>query len=310
MGRTTPTVTSRDESDDRGPKHRVQPMTPAPPAWHADRLVAAGVELARFTAGSSAPAAPVILLLHGLGHWTSAAWDRLLPEIDPSWRTVAIDLPGFGASAKPDVRYDPAFFGRVLAGLAELLPPRFAVCGHSLGGVIAADYAAAHPERVSHLALIAPPGFAASSRLVARVVAAQLLQYAGRRSPPPWLVTRTLLGAVHDPVSVDAAVVARGLALARDPQVRRSFARVYAHALPTALDLRRARRSWPRFRGPVLTAWGRHDRFVPLVPPQTIARIYPQAVQLVLERSAHLPMVEEPAAFGAALRRLLTSPPS
>src|SRR6202043_1433177 len=76
----------------------------APPAWRATTVGAAGVQLAVFEAGSTSPGAPAVVLLHGLGHWSDAAWSKLVPQLDPSCRYVAFDLPGFGASEKPDAR--------------------------------------------------------------------------------------------------------------------------------------------------------------------------------------------------------------
>jgi len=267
------------------------------------------VELARFEAGSADPAAPVVVLLHGLGHWTSAAWDRLVPELDPRWRILALDLPGFGASARPLVRYDPAFFGRILGAFAERhLPERFALAGHSLGGLIAAEFAAASPERVSHLVLIAPLGLARTPRLAARVVAAYALGRAPWLRPPRRLLEHTLRAAVYDPSRIDPAVIAQTRALARDPNLARVYASIGSSALGTLLDLRRVQQRWSRYAGPVLVAFGRHDRFLPPRASLTAARrIYPQAQCTVFERSAHLPMVEEAPAFGARLRAFLAS---
>ena len=123
-----------------------------PSPWRAGRVRAADATLATYETGSDAPDAPVVLLLHGLGHWTDAAWGRLVPHLDPALRYVAFDLPGFGASEKPDAAFDLAYFRRVLDDVvAALRLERFALVGHSLGGFIAADYAGAHPGRVTHL---------------------------------------------------------------------------------------------------------------------------------------------------------------
>jgi pimeloyl-ACP methyl ester carboxylesterase len=281
--------------------------------WHADRVRAAGIELARFTAGSTDPAAPVVVLLHGIGHWTSAAWDRLVPHLDPTWRVVAFDLPGFGDSERPRARYDSAFFHTILTALAAgELPPRFALCGHSLGGMIAAEYAGAFPERISHLALIAPLGFAVTPRLIVRALVAPLLRPLTRLEPPRALIVRTLARAVHDPAALDPAVLERTLAFSRIRAWRRAYAGVYAAALGLLLHLRRARRRWARFRGPVLVAWGRHDRYLTVHSLRTARRIYPHGRTVVLEASGHLPMVEQPQLLGAELCALLrvTSPPS
>lgn len=274
--------------------------------WREDRVRAAGVELARFTAGSTAADAPVILLVHGIGHWTSGAWDRLAPEVDPAWRVVAFDLPGFGESERPRARYDPAFFHAVLTALAAGgLPPRFALCGHSLGGMVAAEYAGAFPERVSHLILIAPLGFDRSPRLLARAFAGPLLVRLSRVQPPRWLIARTYARAFHGRAGRDPADLERAQAYARDPALRRAYASVYAGAQGLALAAETARRSWARYRGPVLAAWGRHDRYLDVRGLRRVTQTYPQAKTLVLEHSGHMPMAEEPSVLGAALRAVL-----
>src|SRR5260370_11819768 len=130
----------------------------APLAWRTTRVRAAGVELAVFEAGSTSPGAPAVVLLHGLGHWSDAAWGRLVPQLDPSCRYVAFDLPGFGASEKPDVRYDLPFFTATFdAAVAELELDVFALVGHSLAGCIAAHYAGAPPPPLPPLPPLPPP---------------------------------------------------------------------------------------------------------------------------------------------------------
>jgi pimeloyl-ACP methyl ester carboxylesterase len=277
--------------------------------WKADRVVAAGIELARFSAGSADPAAPVVVMLHGWGHWTSGAWDRLVPEIDPSRRIVALDLPGFGASERPRARSDPRDFARVLDAFAAAeLPERFALVGHSLGALLAAEFAARSPGRVAHLALLAPLGFARTPRLAARLAAAHLAQLVPALPVPEALLMRTLRAAVYDPQCIDRDVAARARALARDRTLVRAGAAVVAGLRGTFLRMRRAHARWSQYGGPVLIAFGHHDRFLP--PAASVAaarRVYPHAHVLWCERSAHLPMVEEPALVGAALRALFAS---
>lgn len=96
-----------------------------------------------------------VLLLHGLA---SAAniWDLVAPTLARERRVVALDQRGHGLSEKPDTGYD---FGTIVAdditaAAALDLGPRFAVAGHSWGANVALELAAAHPDRVSALALV------------------------------------------------------------------------------------------------------------------------------------------------------------
>ncbi len=278
----------------------------APPAWRARTVRAAGIGLAAFEAGSPRPNAPVVLLLHGLGHWTDAAWARLVPQLDPAARYVGFDLPGFGASEKPDLAYDLPFFRRVLDGaVAALGLERFALVGHSLGGFLAADYAGRHPERVNRLALIAPAAFARTPRYLVYALASGLARWLFTRRPSRGFVTRTLRRSVVDPASLEPAVLERAYALSQELALRRAFAGVYSGAIQAFANARALHAGFARYGGPVLCAWGAHDRFIPVAALREVQRVYPRAQTLVLQHSGHLAMIEEPEKLGAALRAFL-----
>ena len=274
--------------------------------WKADRVSASGVDVARFVTGSTEPGAPALLLLHGLGHWTGAAWDRVLPALDPAWRIVAIDLPGFGASERPDARYDLPFFRAVVADVARRsLPAQFAIAGHSLGGMIAADYAASFPDQIDHLALIAPAGFANVPGIVVRVLGSGLVRRFFSLQPKPDFVERTLRQSVHDPEHLDPAVIAQAKVYARDARVRRAFGGVYSGAMQAMRDLPALHRSFARYHGPAFIGWGRFDRYIPVKALANAQRVYPQAQTRIFEQSGHVVMDDEGAALGAALRAFL-----
>lgn len=260
-----------------------------------------GVRVAVFEAGPLA--APPIVLLHGIGHWTQAAWDRMAPLLAGDYRLVALDLPGFGESSKPDVRYDLAFFTRVLGALVDRLPlVRFALVGNSLGGLIAASYAAEHPERVSVLALIAPAGFLRTPGVVTRVFALAPLLERLRLRTPRWIVRRTIRAATHDPTVIGEDVYERAYVLTQDPLVRRAFGRVYAGARREVLDMRTLHARFAGYAGPALLFWGRHDRYLPVAGLERARRVYPQAAVTALEHCGHLPQVEDPHSVSEALR--------
>jgi pimeloyl-ACP methyl ester carboxylesterase len=279
-----------------------------PSGWRTERVRAGELTLAAFRTGSAEAGAPVVLLLHGLGHWTDAAWGRLVPRLDPALRYVAFDLPGFGASDKPRAPYDAAYFRGVMERAVDALKlERFALVGHSLGGYIAADYAGAHPERVARLALIAPAGFARSARHLAYGVAGTLAPGLFALAPSKRIVARALTGGVFDPSSIDAATLERAYELAQEPALRKAFAGVYSGGLRGFPHLRTRRAGFARYTGPVFCAWGKHDRYIPIRALRAVQTVYPHATTLVLDRSAHLPMIEEPQTLAAALRPFLVS---
>ncbi|HEY6235880.1 MAG TPA: alpha/beta hydrolase [Candidatus Elarobacter sp.] len=277
-----------------------------PSPWRTGRVRAAGATLATYEAGSDAPVAPVVLLLHGLGHWTDAAWGRLVPQLDPALRYVAFDLPGFGASDKPGAAFDLPYFRRVLDDVVAALGlDRFALVGHSLGGFIAADYAGAHPARVTHLALIAPAAFARTPRHLVYALAGGFARPLFERRPSRRFVVRILLRSVLDPNALQPADVERAYELSQDPALRRAFARVYAGAISAFARARELHAGFARYPGRVFCAWGAHDRYIGLAALRDVVRIYPNATTLILNNSGHLPMIEEPHVLGPALRGFL-----
>lgn len=99
-----------------------------------------------------------MLLIHGFS-CDLTSWDALQPMLARSYRTVAIDLWGFGASARPP-RLTPAdWTWQVIAVMDVLNIPAATLIGHSMGGRVVLNCAAQYPERVPALALIDSDGF-------------------------------------------------------------------------------------------------------------------------------------------------------
>lgn len=101
---------------------------------------------------------PVALLIHG-GTIPLFTWDAQLPALhEAGYRVLRYDQLGRGYSDRPRVDYDRAFYQRQLEDLMSALgiDGRVDVVGVSFGAAVAATFAAAHPERVRKLVLIAP----------------------------------------------------------------------------------------------------------------------------------------------------------
>lgn len=102
---------------------------------------------------------PVLLFVHGLSSYLGF-WEYQIPAFTTDYRVIAIDLPGYGASDRPDAAYTPPWFAQVLTGfMDELKVPSAVVIGHSMGGQVALTLALDAPERVDALVLAAPAGF-------------------------------------------------------------------------------------------------------------------------------------------------------
>ncbi len=103
------------------------------------------------------PAAPPIVLLHGLGV-AGTVWQAFARRLAPRYAAVAPDLRGHGSSDAPPGGYAPADYARDLVGLFDgFVEPPAPLLGHSLGSLVALALADLRPDLVSALVLVDPP---------------------------------------------------------------------------------------------------------------------------------------------------------
>jgi pimeloyl-ACP methyl ester carboxylesterase len=147
-----------------------------------------GVRVHYLEAGEGAP----LVLLPGLGSSTRCSWGAILPHLAPSFRVLALDLPGQGDSEKPvriyDLDYAVASTARFLAALGL---ERADVMGTSAGGLIAMATALEHPDCIGRLVLVAPAGLGRDVNWGLRLTALPVFGHVGAANWR-WLVRRSL----------------------------------------------------------------------------------------------------------------------
>jgi pimeloyl-ACP methyl ester carboxylesterase len=267
------------------------------------------------------PNGRTVLLLHGK-NFHAGSWATTIASLTRAgYRVVAPDQVGFGKSSKPD-SYQFSFVqlaAHTRALLASLGIARSAVVGHSMGGMLAARYALAHPEATERLVLVNPIGLEDYGALVPpqtvdQWYARELEQtpekirayqreayYAGAWKPEYEEHTRLLAGWTRHPEHPRVAWVS---ALTYD----------MIFTQPVVHDL-------PRLRVPTRLVIGTRDRTAlgkPLAPPEvqrtmgdytTLGKRAQHAIpgaQLVeLPGVGHVPQVEAFPAFEKALLEFL-----
>ncbi len=250
------------------------------------------------------------VFVHGLAG-VLENWERTIPCV-AGRRVVALDLPGFGLSDRPDASYDRPFFRRCLASLGDALAlGRAAWIGHSLGGRAVLDLAAHEPDRCAAVVGVAPAWRRRSPFPMAH------------RMLGPLLRTTFLTG------SVGAARVREGVVRSAVPMVlgkdRSGADRIFEMTWPyfqregaglTISILERAASSIladpiadaeiRAVRAPVLIAWGTHDRVMPVEEGDRLHALLPQARYERWDGVGHLPMFERPDAFRDVLLPFLS----
>jgi pimeloyl-ACP methyl ester carboxylesterase len=118
------------------------------------RIAVGGQELSVAEAG---PGLRPVLLVHGFTGAKEDFTEWLDPLAEQGWWAVAPDLRGHGDSSKPaeESAYSSALLAADVIGLADALGwDRFALLGHSMGGMVAQEIAFTASERLTGLILM------------------------------------------------------------------------------------------------------------------------------------------------------------
>jgi 2-succinyl-6-hydroxy-2,4-cyclohexadiene-1-carboxylate synthase len=239
-----------------------------------------------------------VVLLHGFAG-TGRAWDPVVERLDPErYTALAPDLRGHGSAREAR----PISFDAVVADVLAAAPPRFALCGYSMGGRIALHVALAAPERIERLTLVATTagideeaGRAArreaDERLAIFAEAATIEQFADRWAAQP-------LFAATPP---EAARIWREDLLRNDPRALAAVLRgLGAGAMSPLWD------RLPELTMPATVVAGERDqKYVALA--ERLAAALPDATVVLVSGAGHGLPREAPAAIAAAIGRNMPS---
>jgi pimeloyl-ACP methyl ester carboxylesterase len=223
------------------------------------------------TVDTGGPGTP-FLLVHGIGV-SSRYFERLVPALAAYGRVIAVDLPGFGGTPRPDHPMTVEDFARCVAETIERagLPP-CVVVGHSMGTQITSRLAVTRPDLVAAVALLGPvmdPRARSAVRATLRLGRDTL----GERPRANWLVLSDYL---------------------------RCGIRWYLTVLPSMLAYR-TEDDLPRIHVPTVVVRGEHDPIAPEEWTRALAAAAESRAETIAG-ARHLVQHSRPAETAAALR--------
>ena len=266
-----------------------------PPRHQAEWLDAGGTRLRTLRTGRGDT---TLLLLHGYGE-SLTTWRAVVDPLAEVARVIAVDLPGFGCSEKPDTTYTlEAITERMSRFLDAWTEGPVVVVGHSMGGEVAASLAMARPDRIKAVILIAPAGFRIGLAGLADTMYPSKAAMLGR-----YLGLRSFITPIHDPAWLGEPDSMAGYDLTLDPAFRRSAARVLED-----FDFTGLRDRFDELTQPTLLIWGGNDPVVPYSVADSVAGLIPCARLETLETAFHRPHAELPETVLRVIRRFLAEP--
>jgi 4,5:9,10-diseco-3-hydroxy-5,9,17-trioxoandrosta-1(10),2-diene-4-oate hydrolase len=209
-----------------------------------------------------------VVLLHGGGPGASAMsnFGRTFPVFAKRFDTIAVDQPGYGASAIGDIKTQ--YFTHSAAALVELLDElgleRVDLIGNSLGGGTAVRFALDHPARAGKLLLMGPGGLSLNVFAADPTEGVKRLTAFGA-SPSREKLAAFLRTLVFDRSVVTDELIDERLAAATQPAALKAMRAMGASFTdPDRYEDGLLWRDAHRLRNEVLLVWGREDRVNPL----------------------------------------------
>jgi len=235
-----------------------------------------------------------LVLLHWLGS-SRAAWDAIVPALEKRFDVIAVDLPGFGASAPlpADVEPSPAALAAAVAGLLnDLGIDRPHLAGNSLGGWVATELAKTRPVR--SVTLLSPAGLWRDGTPWYCMVSLRVSRWLARHARPALskiMATRP------------GRAVVLGQILAHPARLTAAQARSVVQAVGTCpgfdatlkATARRRIHGAQQITAPVTVAFGSRDLVLLRHQSRHLGELPPDTRSSTLRGCGHVPMTDDPA---------------
>ena len=264
------------------------------------KVPSGGAVLVVYSAGPDAGLPPLVFLHAGVSD--SRLWAKQFETFGPQRRVIAYDRRGFGATAAVDEHFSSV--DDLIAVLDALAVPRVVLIGCSQGGRIALDATLAHPDRVAGLVLVAaaiggaPESTAVDPRIEALIAAydeAETIDDINEQNrieahvwlDGPFSAEGRVTGAARALFLTMNRIVLGGPGVGSTTVPDTAYGRLADVAVPT------------------LVMWGPLDVPSVVTNMRHAASTIPHATACELDGIAHLPSLEAPDRFDAALAGFL-----
>jgi pimeloyl-ACP methyl ester carboxylesterase len=247
-----------------------------------------------------------LVLIHG-NNSSAYSWTDVFDQLATEFRVVALDLKGFGFTAKPEGDYRVETQAALVVRLLDRLGiERAALCGSSMGGAVALAMAINYPERVDSLILVDSAAFTETR---------------GGSLAPAYVRWPYIGGAATALALTSDALVRDGLRKSFYDESKVTDERVAAYYRPLRTrggqraarlvreqrDYTRLENSLDKIRQPTLLIWGAQDRLILLEDGRRLHSKIDGSQLIVFDNCGHLPQEEMPERFAREVSGFMKS---
>ncbi|MBD2626310.1 alpha/beta fold hydrolase [Trichormus variabilis] len=267
--------------------------------------------------GEKQPQRPPLLLVHGFGASTDH-WRKNITGLCADFQVFAVDLLGFGRSAKPKLQYSGDLWRDQLRDfISEVIGEKAVLAGNSLGGYACLCVASQYPDSVAGVVLLNSAGpFSEPEAIQSQIQPSQnpvqrlfgksikwafkqrlfqslLFQYVRQR----WVIRRTLEKVYLDKTTITHQLVEEIQRPAFDKGALDVFVSVFSTPQGEKVDV-----LLKQLTCPLLLLWGEADPWMKARErSQKFHQYYPQLTEYFLS-AGHCPHDEAPEQVNPLLR--------
>ncbi len=238
-----------------------------------------------------------ILMIHGLAG-SHRNFGKISARLKSDYRCIRIDLPGFGLSDLPEVpdkNYRKLYSEFFLFFLDALQLDSFCVMGNSMGGWMAWEIAADHPDKVKKLVLLSSAGYdmeKVAERLSFGMKASSgFVEKLLQRGIPYSVTKRNIEKCFFDVSRINKDEVDVASAFTNREGNFHTVLELLRHRKDADTSLIRT------IQCPTLIVYGKHDNIIPYEHAYRFQRDIPRNKLIIYEDCGHIPMVEKTEQF-------------
>nr|BAC56745.1 meta cleavage compound hydrolase [Janthinobacterium sp. J3] len=258
---------------------------------------AGGVETRYLEAGKGQP----VILIHGggAGAESEGNWRNVIPILARHYRVIAMDMLGFGKTAKPDIEYTQDRRIRHLHDFIKAMnfDGKVSIVGNSMGGATGLGVSVLHSELVNALVLMGSAGLVVEIHEDLRPI----INYDFTREGMVHLVK----ALTNDGFKIDDAMINSRYTYATDEATRKAYV---------------ATMQWIREQGglfydpefirkvqvPTLVVQGKDDKVVPVETAYKFLDLIDDSWGYIIPHCGHWAMIEHPEDFANATLSFLS----
>lgn len=251
-----------------------------------------------------------VLFIHGLGS-SADRWLDIPDALSLYFHTIAIDLPGFGGSDKPQhIDYTIELFSDILTEFIKKIAitheniiddkSKTSLIGHSLGGYIASKIASSvnSIQFLDKLVLVDSSGNLEKPTPL-------LEQYLDAAINPSTVKVRNVFEQmVSNPLIVSDLLINGFIGRINTPGAKHAFKSALDNSANTQIGTETLRRIGNKGI-PTLILWGSDDKVIPIQHSKIFKEAIKNSTKTIVPGTGHAPFTEKPALVCEYLHRFL-----